>query len=49
MSKWLPSVVQVCGIVCVSVGAFVWSPIAGWVVSGVGLIVTGLGLERGNA
>lgn len=49
MSKWLPFGIQVSGLVALGVGAFVWSVPVGWVVSGLGLIVAGLGLERGNA
>ena len=49
VSKWLPFGIQVSGLGALSVGAFVWSVPLGWVVSGFGLIVCGLGLERGNA
>lgn len=47
--KWLPSVVQLVGFAALTVGASLWSSIAGWVVGGVSLIVAGVALERSDA
>jgi len=38
MTPRLPFVLDVAGIVLVSVGAFLWSTVAGFIVAGLGLI-----------
>jgi len=38
MRSRLPFVLDVAGIVLVSVGAFIWSAVAGFVVAGLGLV-----------
>lgn len=49
MSKWLGSVVQLCGAVCVSIGSYMIAPAAGWLVAGGFMVVVGLGLEKPRA
>lgn len=49
VSKWFASVVQVVGLGGVTVGAALWSPIAGWVVGGFSALVIGVALERNDA
>lgn len=43
------SVAQVVGALCVSIGAYMIAPAAGWIVGGGFLVVIGVGLERGRA
>lgn len=45
VAEWAPDGLQVAGIVCVVVGAFVLAPWLGWVVLGGGLILAGRALS----
>lgn len=49
MSKWLGSVVQICGAVCVSIGSYMLLPAVGWLVAGGFMVVIGVGLEKSRA
>ena len=49
MSKWLGSVVQICGAVCVTIGSYMLLPAAGWLVVGGFMVVIGVGLEKSRA
>jgi len=41
----LASVVQILGLVCISVGAFLFGPAVGFIVAGVAAVALGVALE----
>lgn len=49
VSKVVASVVQAAGLAGITAGAWLWSPIAGWIVGGFSVLVIGVALERGDA
>lgn len=48
MPKWVPSGLQITGLVLLVVGAGLLSIMASFLVAGVGLVLWGVALERGG-
>lgn len=48
MPKWVPSGLQITGLVLLVVGAGLLSIVASFMVAGVGLVLWGVALERGG-